>query len=132
MNHPALRLLVVLLLVAIGTGFSPSPQQNRSAGDDNSATIVLRSKNLASLEGPQKESLAIDGLFYETSKGRVMLPPQFTLRPHKSINKRDRMPDGRFVTLSVRPAGSDFAIRLSAKPDLDIVRWGLAISAGSD
>lgn len=133
MNHPAFKLPVVMLLLAIGSGFAPRRNENGAAEDPSSAAIILRSKHLTGHhEGQQKDSLIIDGLFYETSKGRVTLPSQFAVRPPAATGRRARMPDGRFVTLSVRPAGSDFAIRLNAKPDSDIVKWGFAVRAGTD
>ena len=42
------------------------------------------------------------------------------------------MPDGRTVTIAVKPDGNDFSIRLSATPDTDIVKWGLAVEAAPD
>jgi alpha-glucosidase (family GH31 glycosyl hydrolase) len=42
------------------------------------------------------------------------------------------MTDGRVVRLSVRPEGKDFIIRLSAQPDSDIIKWGLAVDAAGD
>ena len=42
------------------------------------------------------------------------------------------MPDGRVVKISVKPDGNDFSIRLSATPDADIVKWGLAVDAAPE
>jgi alpha-D-xyloside xylohydrolase len=75
--------------------------------------------------------LKLDGLFYETAAGRTVLPSiPFTRAPDGSGQQAEtNMPDGRTVTIAVKPDGSDFSIRLSAQPDKDIVKWGLALAA---
>ena len=73
----------------------------------------------------------IDGLFYETAAGRTPLPPiPFTMTQEGPGQQAGiTMPDGRMVKIFVKPDGNDFSIRLSAMPDADIVRWGLAVEA---
>jgi hypothetical protein len=39
------------------------------------------------------------------------------------------MDDGRVVDIKVTPRGRNFMIELSAKPDADVVRWGLSVDA---
>ena len=64
--------------------------------------------------------------------GRTPLPPiPFTLAQEGSGQQAGiTMPDGRLVKISVSPDGNDFSIRLSATPDADIIKWGLAVDAG--
>jgi hypothetical protein len=62
-----------------------------------------------------------------------MLP---TLPPLQSkgaeMETRLTMKDGRVVTVSVKPEGNNSMVRLSVKPDKDIVKYGVAIKAGAD
>jgi alpha-glucosidase (family GH31 glycosyl hydrolase) len=78
--------------------------------------------------------LKIDGLFYETATGRTPLPViPFIQAPDGSGQQAEtKMPDGRVVKISVKPDGNDFSIRLSATPDADIVKWGLAVYADAN
>src|ERR1700690_1677209 len=76
----------------------------------------------------------MDGLFYETAAGRTPLPPiPFTMAQDGSGQQAGiTMPDGRMVKISLKPDGNDFSIRLSATPDADIIKWGLAVDAAPD
>lgn len=116
----------ISLVLIFTTGEAQQPRSNVDA-----ATLILESSNLAA-----KERLKLDGLFYEAANGRTMLPAQLT-RGAKAIKDQPwsgevRMPDGRVVAVSVTPQSNNFAIRLSAQPDTDIVKWGLAIDARGD
>jgi alpha-D-xyloside xylohydrolase len=75
--------------------------------------------------------LKLDGMFYETATGRTVLPViPFTRTPGGSGQQAEtKMPDGRVVTIAIEPDGADFLVRLSAQPDGDITRWGLAVAA---
>jgi alpha-glucosidase (family GH31 glycosyl hydrolase) len=75
--------------------------------------------------------LKLDGLFYETIAGRIVLPViPFTRAPDGLGQQAEtKMPDGRVVTISVKPEGDVFSIHLAAAPDGDIVKWGLAVAA---
>ena len=42
------------------------------------------------------------------------------------------MPDGRFVTFSVKPKGGNFDVSLTAEPDSGIVKWGMTMAAAQD
>ena len=81
-------------------------------------------------------SLRIDGLFYETAAGPTRLPsltPQTTTTDQPWIAEVT-MPDRRVVRVSVtRRSGNPdtFDITLNARPDTDVVRWGLAIDANA-
>jgi len=88
-----------------------------------------------SLPAPSKICpFKIDGLFYETAASRTALPVvPFAKAPDGSGQQAEtKMPDGRVVIISVKPDGNDFSIRLSATPDTDILRWGLAVDAAPD
>jgi alpha-D-xyloside xylohydrolase len=88
-----------------------------------------------SLPAPSKICpFKIAGLFYETATGRTPLPAiPFIQAPDGSGQQAEtKMPDGRVVTISVTPDGNDFSIRLSATPDADIVKWGLAVNAAPE
>jgi len=73
----------------------------------------------------------LDGLFYETAAGRMVLPVIPFTRAPDSLGQQAQtnMPDGRRVTITVKPDGNDFSLRLSAEPDADILKWGLAVAA---
>ncbi len=76
----------------------------------------------------------IDGLFYETAAGRNIIPAvPFTKAPDGPGQQAEaKMADGRMVTLTVKPDGNDFSIRMTATPDVDIVKWGLQVAAAPD
>lgn len=102
------------------------------AESNRSATLILRSPVLAG-SGPAARALKIDDLFFETAKGRVTLPPHFTGDVSRNPwSSQWKMDDGRVVDIKVTPRGRNFVIELSAKPDADIVKWGLAVDARED
>jgi alpha-D-xyloside xylohydrolase len=73
----------------------------------------------------------IDSLFYETTNGRTTLPAMLFTRTPEGPGQQatTNLPDGRQVTIAVKPDGNDFSIQLSATPDADIVKWGLTVDA---
>jgi alpha-glucosidase (family GH31 glycosyl hydrolase) len=71
-------------------------------------------------------------LFYETTNSRTWLPVNLIADAQQHGHSETNMPDGRVVTISVKPDGNDFSIRLSATPDTDIVKWGLTVAAAPD
>ncbi len=79
-------------------------------------------------------SLKLDGFFYETTAGRTMLPavPLEATPVGLSQQVQTNLPDGRVATVSVEPDGNGFSIRMSARPDQDILKWGLAVAAAPD
>jgi alpha-glucosidase (family GH31 glycosyl hydrolase) len=74
----------------------------------------------------------LDGVFYETTNGRTMLPASLAVDAQKNGAAEATLPDGRVVEMTVKPKGKDFEVSLGAKPDGDIVKWGLAVAAGPD
>jgi alpha-D-xyloside xylohydrolase len=74
----------------------------------------------------------LDGLFYEMASGRRALPDDALARATKKRREQIAMPDGRVVTVSVKPGRNKTEIEFSAKPNQDIVRWGAAIEARAD
>ena len=42
------------------------------------------------------------------------------------------MPDGRVVSYSAEASGSNFEVSLTAKPDGDILKWGMSVDATKD
>jgi alpha-D-xyloside xylohydrolase len=82
--------------------------------------------------GPTSRSPGFEGLFYETTNSRTLLPVNLIADAQQHGHSETNMPDGRVVTISVKPDGNDFSIRLSATPDTDIVKWGLAVAAAPD
>lgn len=118
--------LIVLLLLMLTVCGPAVAQQTKNA------EITLQSANLQPIA--RARTLRLDGLFYETSVGRMLLPASLTLPP-KGVSEWSRqatMTDGRVVTISVQPTGSDFSLSLKAQPDEGILKWGLAISVGRD
>jgi len=122
--------LAIAMFGAGGAGETGSaPAQNRPA-----AGLGLQSNLLKpDPTGGNSRSLRLDGIFYETAEGRVILPPELTAgnsgvsgKPWKAQSK---MADGRVVTVAVSPEGKDFAVRMSAAPDAGILKWGISISA---
>src|ERR1700691_5629982 len=75
---------------------------------------------------------ALDGVFYETTNGRTMLPANLAVDAEKNGAAEATLPDGRVVKMTVSPEGKNFEVSLGAKPDGDISKWGLAVAAGPD
>jgi alpha-D-xyloside xylohydrolase len=105
-----LRSLALALLLAI------VPQSGGPAGGP--LVLTLQSKSLA-------RPLKLDGFFLETAQGRIALPAQLAQR-------QAALPDGHLVTVGVTREGKNFNVRLSAKPNADIVRWGFAVDVLND
>jgi alpha-D-xyloside xylohydrolase len=120
---PTVRIVAAVLLL----GFLQTSQAFQTA-TGNTAALILQSNST----GP----LTIDGLFYQTAQGRTVLPPALTagLRTVSTTqwNGQTTMPDGRVVRLSVSPQGGNFNISLSARPNADITKWGIAVEAAAD
>ncbi|MGO9476410.1 MAG: glycoside hydrolase family 31 protein [Limisphaerales bacterium] len=78
--------------------------------------------------------IKLDGLFYETAAGRTPLPVTPFAQTTNGLGQQavTKMPDGRVVTIAVKPDGNDFALRFSAAPDNDILKWGLAVATAPD
>jgi alpha-glucosidase (family GH31 glycosyl hydrolase) len=81
-------------------------------------------------------TLYLDELFYETAGGRVRFPVPIRLDPKagriRAWESELSLDAARKVTLSVRPEGNNFVVRLSSQPDSDIVKWGFSITVAPD
>lgn len=101
----------------------------RSDALADGASLNIRSGQLGS------GVLKLDGLFYETNSGRTEFPLELTatITTKSRLTRTAKMQDGRVVTISVRPEGlNNIVIALSAEPNRDIVKWGLAINSSRD
>ena len=97
-------------------------------GQTGGAVLTLPSKDLSASFG--KQSLTIDGLFYETAAGRVTVPTlNAASDKNGKIDGTAKLGDGRSVRVTVTPAGRDFNIAISADRSEDIIKWGLAIDS---
>jgi alpha-glucosidase (family GH31 glycosyl hydrolase) len=126
--HPLLVLLVPVVLAAA------PPAKPAFENSEGSAVLVLPAQNLApSGPSPKDHSLKLDGLFFETDKGRTPLPAALTVNTKsRGLDGQIKMPDGRVVTVTVKSEGQNFIIRLSALPNTDILKWGLAVDAAEN
>ena len=73
----------------------------------------------------------LDGFFYETAQGRVNVPAQITVTAQGGGGSLT-MRDGRTVNISLTQSNGGTMLHLTAKPDADIVKWGVAINASAD
>ena len=89
---------------------------------DRQGSITLQSINL------KNRSLRIDGLFLETASGRATIPIINTI-----ITSRARTiaadVAGHKITILIQPQGSNFNLSLTAQPNTDITKWGIAIDS---
>src|SRR5882672_9874200 len=121
--------LVVLAPAALGEA---GALVSRTVQDENQAVLILRSNSLAA-RGVGGHSLKLDGLFYETLQGRTPLPAKLTAnQKNNELGSEVKMADGRVVSLTLKHEGKDFIVRLSAQPDQDITKWGVALDAAED
>jgi alpha-glucosidase (family GH31 glycosyl hydrolase) len=76
----------------------------------------------------------LDGFFYETRKGRVKLPVSLTEKfaVGATTSATVTMPDGRVVTAALMRDGKNFTVSLTAAPNADILKWGLAVDAADN
>lgn len=120
------RLLTILMLL-----ISSPPAFAQRSQPPTDATLILRSNSLKLTR--LGRSLRLDGLFFETSSGRVTLPSHLskTLRTG-TATAQATLADGRVISLSVQTQGKDFNIALKAQPATDITKWGLTIDAAPD
>ena len=87
-----------------------------------SGSITFRSINL------KTRTLTIDGLFIETASGRASIPITNTI-----ISSKPRIlaldVAGHKITISIQPQESNFNLSLTAQPNTDITKWGIAIDS---
>ncbi len=125
--------IVGLALMMFGIGATDENGAS-NPGENAEAGLTLRSDLPASGSGGATDrSLRIEDIFYETEKGRVVLPADFT-GGQSSISEqpweaRSHTVDGRMVTITVTPQDTDFTIGMHAQPDDDILGWGISIDA---
>src|SRR5215467_11870974 len=123
------KILVFLSAFSLTIGFAQS---------SSSAQLQTGQAVLVFPQGPDpdKRVLRLDNLFFETKQERTYVPAQLAggLQPVSAsgMEKQAKMSDGRTVNLSVKKEGRNFVVGLSAKPDADIVKWGVAADALSD
>jgi len=112
------RILICLLFLFFLSTFSQGQI-------DRQGSITLQSINL------KNRSLRIDGLFFETASGRATIPIINTI-----ITSRARTiaadVAGHKITILVQPQGSNFNLSLTAQPNTDITKWGIAIDSTSN
>jgi alpha-glucosidase (family GH31 glycosyl hydrolase) len=70
----------------------------------------------------------IDGLFFETASGRATIPIINTIITSKARTIAADVA-GHKITISVQPQGSNFNLSLTAQPNTDITKWGIAIDS---
>ncbi len=127
----------LLVFLVLSGPFAVAKAQLPATTTVEGAVLVLRSSSLAPTEkGNKRHLLRLDRLFYETASGRVLLPAELTAKAEPIIDKhwssKSKMDDGRVITVSVKPEGENFNVRLSAQPDAGINKWGLAVDASPD
>ncbi len=86
-----------------------------------------------------KEPLIITGkesdtIFYRTAYGCMYLmgEPFWTEKVEGGFHGRWRNNEGRIVDVLIKPEGSNFHIRFSAKPNSDVREWGFSLKASAD
>ena len=75
---------------------------------------------------------SLGDLFYTTAAGRTPLPDGLVAEAQKRGFSKTNMPDGRCVEVSLKRAGKNFELALSATPATGILTWGLAVDASAD
>jgi alpha-D-xyloside xylohydrolase len=108
---PAALLLVVLHSVLISNPAQPK--------------LILRSKHL-------KSDLQFSGFYYETGAGRIPIPVALKAKTNGNSSWQAQTTDGRVASVLIVPDGADYAIRLGAKPDAGILKWGFYIDSEED
>lgn len=127
--------IILLLISMVPCGQSGAQNRNLPSGiDQDQVSLFLHSTALApESPGSANRSLLLDGMFYETSKGRTLIPGSLIAGPRDVRNRpweaQAKTADGRVLRISARPEGKNFIVRLSAQPDGDITRWGLAVAS---
>ena len=124
------KLVYVILLAVCGSAYSQQPTET------SGTTLVLESNQLAKTkQDSSRRLLRMDGFFYETARGRTMLPSLTLGMPavkNRPLRRSIKLADGTVVKLAAIPQGSNFVISLSAEPAAGIIKWGLAVESGSD
>jgi alpha-D-xyloside xylohydrolase len=74
----------------------------------------------------------LDHAYYETAAGRVPVPEAAITEARTRGGSETKMADGRVVKLTWKRKGKNTEFKLSAKPDADVLRWGVSLQAGGD
>lgn len=122
--------VILILTVLIASIVLMGKSKTTAQTDRELASLLLHSRSLAG-----HNPLKLDGLFYETAKGRVPLPSELTAKAliNGHLENSAKMPDGRVVKISLKPDGlNNFLIKLVAQPDADIIKWGLSIDSAKN
>lgn len=86
-----------------------------------------------------KEPLVItgnqtDAIFYETANSRTFLfgEPFYTENVEGGFHGRWRNSDGRIVEVLIKPQSSNYHIKFTAEPSVNIQKWGFSLGASAD
>ena len=74
----------------------------------------------------------LDGLYYETSAGRVSLPDSLVVGAQENGRSQFKGSDGRTVNVVAGRDGNNLTFNFSAQPDAGILNWGVALEANAD
>jgi alpha-D-xyloside xylohydrolase len=130
--------IILLLILIMTSAHSGSQDKNLPSGQNSDqASLLLHSDELAAAgSGAGNRSLQLDGMFYETAQGRTALPGELTAAARDVRSRlwqaQMKMSDGRVVQITARPQGKNFIVHMSAQPDADITKWGLAVASMPD
>ena len=93
------RVVVICLLVTFVLPTAVRAHTRFQTDKSGNAEVILRSPLLDPRGAGGDRSLKLDGLFYETNKGRTNLPAQLTATVRTSIRvaRQAKMPDGRKI-----------------------------------
>jgi alpha-D-xyloside xylohydrolase len=108
---------LVLLICFVGVAQAQTPSRK----------VTLQEQNLTPVAG--KRTLVLDGFFFETAKGRVPLPEIDTNIKFGGYGGTITAPDGHVIDVTIQRDNNNFNVKLSARPDSDILKWGLTIVA---
>lgn len=113
-----MRQTVLLLLVIL---FCPCALL---AQETNDAQLAIPLLQTASAQQPG--ALTLSDLSYETASGKVSLPNSLTEKWQSPGKVSVSMPEGREITLASQKQGTNYTLRLTAKPSSDILHWSFA------
>ncbi|MEO8481446.1 MAG: TIM-barrel domain-containing protein [Acidobacteriota bacterium] len=106
--------------------------QNQTAAG---ATLTLMLPRLKPMAGVTR-ALRVDGLFVDTTAGRVPLPASLTAAAPTTLAgryvNRVTLADGHVITLSVTRDGDRARVSFTAQPSTGVIRWGFALDAARD
>jgi alpha-glucosidase (family GH31 glycosyl hydrolase) len=96
---------------------------------------VTRETATVILQTPRR-SVRIERLYFETSRGRTLMPAALTGGVATVANKRwtgeTEAADGHRIRLTITPQAGSFVFSMTAAPSTDITKWGLEIESRPD